>query len=234
MNLFYTPPGEVNPPVLNLKGQEARHAVKVLRIREGSSIHITDGTGNLYYCKVTVIMKDSVTAEIVDSEFEKRREHGLALVLGLIKKRDRLEFAIEKSVELGIDEVTVFRGDHSEKGNVRMDRLTSTSVSAMKQSLRMHLPAVSFEKSLSEALAGIDPSDQIIYGDETLDRVHRHAAAGSPGKTILVVGPEGGFSQNERKLMNDKGGVAYSLGDNRLRTETAAIIMTDRFRNGLQ
>lgn len=234
MNLFFTPPGEVNPPFITLKGQEAKHASKVLRIREGSRISITDGTGKLYHCKVTDLHKNTVTAAIMESETEGREKPWLVLALGLIKKRDRLEFAVEKCVELGIDEIVVFRGDHSEKGNVRIDRLESTVISAMKQSLRTHLPQISFERNLASVTGKFDTSDQIIYADETVDVSMDQPKSASAHKTVLVVGPEGGFSESERLHLKQKSGVAISLGEKRLRTETAAIVITERYKNGLQ
>lgn len=231
MNIFYSPPNTISPNSLRLTDQEAKHATRVLRVRLGDQIHVTNGTGKLYHCKVAEIQKNDVVCNILDANVEDRKEPFVTLVLGLIKKRDRLEFAVEKSVELGADEIIVFRGDHSEKGNVRLDRLESTVLSAMKQSLRVFLPKVSFAESLSDAVNQRDSSASLIYADETVND------ASLPKQNhenfMLVVGPEGGFSESERIILQEKRGVPYSLGDKRLRTETAAVTITDRYKNGL-
>ncbi len=231
MNLFYTTPDLVTPKQLRLTDQEAKHAARVLRIRTGDQIHVTDGNGKLFNCSVSEIHKNEVTCEILNVTLEERKRPYITLVVGLIKKRDRLEFAVEKSVELGADEIVVFRGDHSEKGNVRVDRLESTVLSAMKQSLRVFLPKVSFTENLSAAVDAREKSMSLIYADETIDKELEQILR--EDKLMLVVGPEGGFSDSERNILKNEGGVPYSLGDKRLRTETAAVTITDRYKNGL-
>lgn len=231
MNLFYTTPDLVTPKKLLLTDQEAKHAARVLRIRTGDQVHVTDGNGKLFNCSVSEIHKNEVTCEILNVTLEERKRPYITLVVGLIKKRDRLEFAVEKSVELGADEIVVFRGDHSEKGNVRLDRLESTVLSAMKQSLRVFLPKVRFAENLSAAFDAREKSMSLIYADETIDKELEQNLR--EDKLMLVVGPEGGFSDSERNILKNEGGVPYSLGDKRLRTETAAVTITDRYKNGL-
>jgi len=231
MNIFYSPANLITPKLIKLTGQEAKHATKVLRIRPGDEIHVTDGAGNLYLCNVSEIQKNDVICNILDTKSEERKSPFVTLVVGLIKKRDRLEFAVEKSVELGADEIVVFRGDHSEKGNVRLDRLESTVLSAMKQSLRVFLPNVRFTKNLADVIESKAESTTLVYADETTDKGDSQNRLDN--KLMLVVGPEGGFSESERSILKNKGGIPYSLGDKRLRTETAAITITDRYKNGL-
>jgi 16S rRNA (uracil1498-N3)-methyltransferase len=231
MNIFYTPANLISPTSLKLTGQEAKHATRVLRIRLGDQIHVTDGAGKLYHCSVTEIQKSDVICNILETQSEERKSPFVTLVVGLIKKRDRLEFAVEKCVELGVDEIVVFRGDHSEKGNVRLDRLESTALSAMKQSLRVFLPKVSFAESLADVIESFEQAGAIIYADETLEQ--KVSQGHLDNNLMLVVGPEGGFSESERNVLKNRGGVPYSLGDKRLRTETAAVTVTDRYKNGL-
>ena len=231
MNIFYSTKNLITPNLLKLTGQEAKHASKVLRIRVDDQIQVTDGAGKLYLCEISEIQKNDVICNILDTKSEERKSPFVTLIVGLIKKRDRLEFAVEKSVELGVDEVIVFRGDHSEKANVRLDRLESTVLSAMKQSMRVFLPKVKFAENLADAIESNEEAGSLIYADETIDK-------GVPQSRLdnnfrLVVGPEGGFSDSERSILKNKGGIPYSLGEKRLRTETAAVIMTDRYKNGL-
>lgn len=230
MNLFYAHPEDIAVPVIKLKGQESKHASKVLRYRMGDEIVITDGEGNLYHCKISSIGQDDLTAEVQNSNFQHRPKPYVTLVLGLIKKRDRLEFAIEKCVELGADRIVVFKGDHSEKQNVREDRIFNTALSAMKQSLRVYLPEIKISNSLIKAFEDIPEIGTIICADETKNG---HDTKPKSDKSFtLIIGPEGGFSVNERELIKKLEAVTYSLGEKRLRTETAAISMVDRFKSG--
>jgi 16S rRNA (uracil1498-N3)-methyltransferase len=122
-------------------------------------------------------------------------------------------------------------GDHSEKQKVREDRLRAAAISAMKQSLRVHLPEIRVEKSLKNALNSVEKPYRIVAADETSGETAFPAT--DETRFVLVVGPEGGFSEKERELMKNQKAAIYSLGKKRLRAETAAIIMVDRFRSGL-
>lgn len=229
MNLFYAHSEDIVLPVIKLKGQESKHATKVLRYRLGDEIMITDGKGQLYTCKVSSIGKEDLTAEVVSTSFEDRPFPYLTLVLGLIKKRDRLEFAIEKSVELGVDQIIIFRGDHSEKQKFRIDRVESATLSAMKQSLRLYLPDIKEAESLKSAIEMINNPGTIVLADETKEDDINPTLA--EDRYTVVIGPEGGFSKNEKKWLNHIQAIPYSLGDKRLRTETAAMIIIDRFKS---
>jgi 16S rRNA (uracil1498-N3)-methyltransferase len=230
MNLFYAPPEHINLPTIRLGGQEARHASKVLRVKKGDAIHITDGRGQIHRCLVESVGKDDVVTKVQSTHLEPPAHPFATILIGLIKKRDRLEFAIEKCVELGADRLIVFRGEHSEKSKVRLDRLEASAQSAMKQSLRAYLPSIQFEPSLKSALQSATDPGVLIHADETIGQAE---AVEQDERYTVVIGPEGGFSEKERELLNAKGSRAYSLGEKRLRTETAAIAMADRIKNGL-
>lgn len=232
MNLFYANPEDIHLPEVLISGQEAKHITKVLRFIEGDLLDITDGNGRKFSCKITRTYKDRVTAEVLENQSEKRRLPWVTLCMGIIKKRDRLEFAVEKAVELGVDEIVVFRGEHSQKQNVRIERLRDTALSAMKQSLRLFLPEVRVETSLIKVLYSMDKNSSIIAADETAggsDTFENLTAGGD--NVSLIIGPEGGFSKNEHEELNHRGVARYSLGEKRLRTETAALLMVDRFKN---
>lgn len=231
MNLFYAPTTDISGNSITLKGQESKHAAKALRLKIGDEIYITDGCGHLYSCEVANISKSDLTASVLNKKFEEKKSPWINLIVGVLRKKDRLEFAIEKAVELGVDKLILFKGDHSEKHNVREDRLVNTAISAMKQSLRVYLPEIIYSKSLNEGLKSIEDIGSLVVADETSDK---ESDLNSEKSTYtLIVGPEGGFSENERNLLSEKQATAYSLGEKRLRTETAAMIITDRFRSEL-
>lgn len=228
MNLFYTPPQEIHDRYIFIKGQEAVHITKVLRMKTGDSLEVTDGEGMLYRCKIVDSAKKKLTLEINSSEIRKPASQHATLCLGFIRKRDRLEFAVEKCVELGVRQIIIFRGEHSQKGGIRIDRLESTALSAMKQSLRFYLPDIAVEKSLKEAIEKHAGESAVILADEQ--------AKHTPPKNLpnnkhrfLIVGPEGGFSEAERELLETYSHEKVSLGSYRLRAETAAVVMAARF-----
>lgn len=231
MNLFYTVPELVNPPFIRLEGQEAIHAVKVLRYRTDDPIHITDGCGKLYEATVTDTGKKHLSAKIKREIEEVRQQPYISLLVGLIKKKDRLEFAVEKCVELGADRIQIFIGDHSEKQNVRTDRLMAAALSAMKQSLRTYLPAVDLFKSLEDAIRA-SGDGVLIMADEASKNPGVIQTNPDPASEhlVLIVGPEGGFSERERKTLMKEDAKPWSLGPKRLRTETAAIAIVNCFR----
>lgn len=228
MNLFYVKPGDVQGKSIVIDGQEAIHISKVLRYSEGDQVFVTDGLGNEYDCKIINLKKESVYLEIVNSDRHIETNPKITLCMGIIKKRDRLEFAVEKAVELGVSKIVLFEGEHSQKGRVREDRLESTVISAMKQSLRFFLPEMIVEKNLSDAISKHAENTEIVLADETVvesDQGKKY----QPNEFFLMVGPEGGFSSSERKYIKNFNPTFYSLGAHRLRAETAAIVMVDRF-----
>jgi 16S rRNA (uracil1498-N3)-methyltransferase len=228
MNLFYAHPDDIKLPDITVRDQEAQHITKVLRHQTGDTIHLTDGVGNLYHCEIKQIRKSIVDLSLLNKKSEERAYPLVSLCMGNIKNRDRMEFAVEKATELGVDRIIIFRGDHSQKGKVRRDRIESTVLSAMKQSLRLFLPEIQLEESLMDALLHQKEGELLLMADETTV-VKSHTLRGERPH-FLIIGPEGGFSQNERKILKKKGVIQVSLGSKRLRAETAAIIMVDRFK----
>ena len=228
MNQFYTPPENISGKELLITDDEAKHAAKVLRKREGEIILVTDGCGNRYICRIDRIGKRNIQATITDKLSFDPAPYATELCMGLIRKRDRLEFAAEKATELGISKLSFFHADHTEPFNVRVDRLEATVLSAMKQSLRAYLPEISMFNSLDEALERDLSQTTILQADPDgmgmevtdFDEMNRR---------LLVIGPEGGLSEREMDLLSRYNRQLISLGDYRLRAETAAMIMTAKF-----
>lgn len=229
MDLFYVHPSDVQLPYLTLRDQEARHAGKVMRYRAGDTVYVTDGNGYLFKTKLVENRKNEILLELLEKKYEEPPEIKMTLCLGIIKKKDRLEFAIEKAVELGVHRVIVFNGEHSQKEKVREDRLEMTALAAMKQSLRVYLPQVMIFPSLEQVYEKFGMESTIVLADETSK--NDTLQLGEAENLLLVIGPEGGFSKNEKDLRKKWKPLSYSLGEKRLRSETAAIVMVDRFRN---
>ena len=229
MNLFYTKPSLISGDQLTIEGQEAIHVSKVLRMAAGDSVHVTDGKGNLYSGTISEIRSKNVLVNISERESEKPVMPEVTIAMGIIKKRDRLEFAAEKATELGASRIVFFKGDHSEKTKVRADRLQATVLSAMKQSFRFYLPEVQVMNSFDELLAGVQDDTLLIIADQESD--NNTITTDNYRQVICVIGPEGGMSKRERELWTKADAEPVLLGKKRLRAETAAIIMADRFCN---
>jgi len=231
VNQFYTPKENIGISELTLTAQEAKHAAKVLRKGIGETIFVTDGAGTRYTGIIESVRSGVVHVSITKKEDIEKPSPEIILALGLIKKRDRLEFAIEKATELGITSFRLFRGDHSEPFKVRSDRAEAAVQSAMKQSLRVWLPQIRTDKSLDELLDDSTENRAIVVADQQANTGQIEFPA-NIDQVLLVVGPEGGFSERERELLKRYNATGVSLGSYRLRAETAAVVMAERFAAG--
>lgn len=225
-NVFFTHPENVTGERFELTGQEARHAAKVLRFTTGDELYASDGKGNLYRGEITSITKSSVVVDIRDTETESEPEIKKVLGFGAIKKRDRLEFAVEKAVELGAWEICIFTGDHSERSKINQDRLQSIALSAFKQSKRRWLPEIIYQNSLEAVLDHYEGSNLIMAH---VDNTDNKPVSLTTNENVLLVGPEGGFSDREVALAREKGAECISLGKNRLRAETAVTAILSQY-----
>ena len=226
MNLFYTPPDQVTDQTLTITDEEARHAEKVLRYRAGDAIRVADGAGNTYEGRISFIGNKTLQVDILQKQ-SVPRPNDLVLILGLIRNRQRLEYAIEKAVELGATEIALFKSDHSERGKVNLSRLQAIGLSAMKQSLRPYLPPIHYYDSLAETLRK--------YSDHALVAAHEKIKIDIPAPFTrekhyaALIGPEGGFSESEVQIMGKAKAELISLGTYRLRSETAVTALLSRF-----
>ncbi len=216
---------------ITLSEPESHHAVRVMRLAADDFIEAFDGKGLLIVARIVDASPRRLLCETVTSEITpKEPGHEFTLAIGLIKKADRLEFALEKATEIGVGGIWVFAADHSELSRVREERLLAHLVSAAKQSKRNHVPELRFFRSLDEILKAAAGRPMILAHEKTeADR----AASPIPENALLMVGPEGGFSDREVDLAISKGAVAYSLGEFRLRTETAALALLMSARSHL-
>jgi 16S rRNA (uracil1498-N3)-methyltransferase len=224
MQLFYHPDLTTETTECFFGQEESRHIVKVLRKKKGDELMVTNGRGRVFKGTIREASLNSCEISITSHEKTVRPMHRLHLAVAPTKNSDRYEWFLEKATEIGIDEITPIICDHSERKIIKKERLEKVILSAMKQSLRTYLPrlnpAVTFEEFLEQDL----PKRRFIthcQEDEKVDFKRRL----EPDKKILVmVGPEGDFSEAEIDIAKSKGFIPASLGEYRLRTETAAIL----------
>jgi len=221
LNLFYQP--LLPEGIYYLDAFESKHCTKVLRKKNGDAIHITDGKGFLYHAIITKPDSFQCTFEIQEKIAEPARGFRIHIAISPIKNPDRLEWFVEKAVELGVDEITLIECDHTERNHVKPERLEKLAISAMKQSLKWTLPKISGPIKLSELIKSSTASSKFIAHVNPENPKHLlHVAA--PGSNYLIlIGPEGDFSKDELLLAMGNNFNAVSLGTSRLRTETAGL-----------
>ncbi|MDR1584655.1 MAG: 16S rRNA (uracil(1498)-N(3))-methyltransferase [Prevotellaceae bacterium] len=206
-----------------LPEEESQHAVKVLRLRIGDEVEITNGKGNFCKARITNPHPKHCEFEILSKDFVEKRSYNLHIAIAPTKNIDRLETFVEKAVEIGVDTITPIICRFSERKTIKSERLEKIVISASKQSKRTYFPVLNSICSFCELVNNAAVSQKFIahcYENEkqTLKQLCLPAT-----DTLLLIGPEGDFSQDEVKLALSKGFRAVSLGNNRLRTETAGI-----------
>ena len=233
MYLFYCP--EI-ATTLTLSEDESAHCVQVLRRSAGDEILVTDGIGQLYHCVITNPHRKHCEVEIRSVETpEPLHEGHIHMVIAPTKNIDRTELAIEKCVEMGVDELTLVLCEHSERKTVNMDRLQKILVSAAKQSLKTRFPILHPLTKMTELQIVGDKFIAHCMSDEEDASLQAHYRSSDSKhalqneivrghQTTVLIGPEGDFSQEEVQWAIQNGYMPVSLGAARLRTETAAIV----------
>ena len=226
MHRFYCPD---IADTLTLGEEDSKHCVRVLRMGEGDTIEVVDGNGTLYSCRITMAHPKRCAIELLDKH-DQPPHWGHRIVLGIAptKNMDRMEWLVEKCVEMGVDRIIPLRCHNSERTVLKSERLRKIMVSAMKQSLKATLPQLDELTPLEQVLA--EPFDGIrciAYCDEMLPREQRRTLADvyRPGQDVMVlIGPEGDFSPEEVTAATAAGFEPVTLGESRLRTETAGMM----------
>lgn len=222
MLLFYNP--EISD-VFTLPPEESKHCIRVLRLKAGDTVHLTDGLGNLHTSRIIDDNLKRCSLEVTHTVHEYgRRDFKLHMAVAPTKNINRFEWFLEKATEIGVDEITPLICENSERRIVKTDRLNKVIIAAMKQSLKAYLPALNEPVKFSDFVSRqTDNSKYIAYCSENHRDLLKNAH-GQKDNVEILIGPEGDFSIKEIELAMDKGYNAVSLGNSRLRTETAAIV----------
>ena len=221
MNLFYQP--QIPSGVFFLDPDESRHAVKVLRKKKGDTIRITDGQGLFYDAIITKPDAHECAFEINNRIADTSRKFRIHIAISPTKNIDRIEWFLEKSVELGIDDITLMACAHTERQNVKYDRLRKMAVSAMKQSLKATLPELHPLTSFENVVKAARDVEKFIAYVDNQNTIHLKNVATPGSNSLVLIGPEGDFSTDELLLAETHGYKKVSLGSSRLRTETAGL-----------
>ena len=221
MQLFFTENPESE---IVLSKEESKHATKVLRKKEGDILNFTDGKGGFYKAEITVADTKKCRLQIISSE-QKLKQHNyhLHIAIAPTKNMERYEWFLEKATEIGIDEITPIICDHSERKVLKTERCNRILLSAMKQSLKFHLPKLNEAIPLKEFLKKDFGENKYIAHCEDSERVELKNEK-TEKKTLILIGPEGDFSHAEIEIALQNQFKIASLGTSRLRTETAGLV----------
>ncbi|MFZ1807317.1 MAG: 16S rRNA (uracil(1498)-N(3))-methyltransferase [Cyclobacteriaceae bacterium] len=219
MPIFYQP--LIPEGTHSLDAEEARHATKVLRLQSGDTLQLTDGKGSLYKAIITELSKSACHFSISETVAIPKRKYSIHIAIAPTKNIDRIEWFVEKATEIGIDTISFIQCQNSERRVINMDRITKKAVSAMKQSGQAWLPELhpigKVETILNEPCA----YKYIAHVDQANPKHLKEAPLQSD--YLVLIGPEGDFTQKEIDKAIDKGFQKISLGTSTLRTETAGL-----------
>jgi 16S rRNA (uracil1498-N3)-methyltransferase len=205
---------------------ESLHAIRVLRLKIGDPINVINGRGRFIIGKITSTQKKETGFDIVEEPDIDRHPLPLNIAIAPTKNIDRFSFFVEKCTEMGIKDITPIQTANSERSNLRIDKVKKLALSALKQSGNLYLPIISEIQSISGFLEKDFGSALkfIAHCEEDQEKVKLASVIEKSKNCVILIGPEGDFTQEEINLAKSKGFQAISLGNTRLRTETAGII----------
>jgi len=228
MRLFYDP--DISGEFHVLKQEESHHCTKVLRLKQGDEVFIADGAGKLYQCEILEIHQKKTLLKVNDvREGDDKRNYRLHIAIAPTKSNDRTEWFVEKSTEIGIDDITPIICKNSERKVIKNDRLNRVAESAMKQSYKSYNPIineqVNFDKFIMQGFGEVQKF--IAHCEEHDDKIYLGNLLKKEGSYLILIGPEGDFNADEIQMAKDAGFIPVSLGRSRLRTETAGVVASD-------
>lgn len=227
MALFYVPNlSESN----NLPEEESFHAIKVLRLKEGDNIQVVDGIGGLFNAIITTPHHKRCGFRITDKVGNtQHRDYKLHIAIAPTKNIERFEWFIEKATEIGIDEITPLICKNSERKIVKEERLLKVIIAAAKQSLKSSFPVLHPATEFKNFISGVNADYKYIAHCYDTDKLPLKSAIKPTTNSVILIGPEGDFSPDEVENSTQKGFIPVSLGDSRLRTETAGLVACNTF-----
>jgi 16S rRNA (uracil1498-N3)-methyltransferase len=224
MQLFYTP--DINPshPEYFLSEEESKHCIRVLRLENGDEVQLIDGRGGLYAAEIKDAHPKRTILQITNiiTSYGKR-SHYLHIAVAPTKNIERLEWFLEKATEIGIDEISLIICQRSERKEAKTDRLNKIITAAMKQSLKAYHPVLNEPQQFSKFLLKLFEGQKFIAHCDKGDKAGLSDELIKQGRYLLLIGPEGDFTPNEIDGALQNGFKAITLGESRLRTETAAL-----------
>ncbi|TXK47673.1 16S rRNA (uracil(1498)-N(3))-methyltransferase [Pontibacter qinzhouensis] len=223
MHLFYTP--HIEGELFTLPEEESKHCTRVLRLQQGDTVHLVDGKGGLFTAIIQEAHPKRCQLQIIDKQVDYGKLPYVAqIAVAPTKNLDRMEWFVEKAVEIGISKIFFLECEHSERRNLRLDRMEKIAVSAMKQSQKGFLPLLHDMMPYQKFIMQCDAQHTFIahLEDDATKSIRQMYKPGQPH--CILIGPEGDFSKQEIQAAYEAGIKPVTLGSSRLRTETAALV----------
>lgn len=224
MQLFYNPSISETATSFVFDKEESKHIIKVLRKKEGDTLLVTNGFGFLFTTEISIASDNKCTVKINSFKQHEKPKFQLHLAVAPTKMNERYEWFLEKATEIGIQEITPIICEHSERKIIKTDRFQKILESAMKQSLHYYLPKLNEPVPFKEFLKKENNSQKFIAHCEETDKKSLKNELKTNEDVTILIGPEGDFSVKEIELALEHHYIPVSLGQTRLRTETAAIV----------
>jgi 16S rRNA (uracil1498-N3)-methyltransferase len=224
MQLFYTPDIDPSHPQYFLNEEESKHAIRVMRLEKGAEVQLIDGKGGLYTASIldahpkrTILQINSVTAAF------NKRNHYLHIAIAPTKNIERTEWFLEKATEIGIDEISLIICQRSERKEAKIERLNKIITSAIKQSIKAYHPVLNEPLNFNQLLAKPFNGQKFMAHCDKGDKTNLKNELITNGNYLILIGPEGDFTQAEITDALNNDFKTITLGESRLRTETAAL-----------
>ena len=224
MHLFYTPGIDPTLPQYFLSEEESKHAVRVLRLVNGDAVTLIDGIGGLYKAEIKDAHPKRTILQINSAKSAyNKRNHYLHIAIAPTKNIERIEWFLEKATEIGIDEVSLIICQRSERKDAKVERLNKIITSAIKQSIKAYHPVLNEAISFTQLIKKEFDGQKFIAHCDNAEKVNLAEALAKYSRYLILIGPEGDFSNSEIEQALQNGYKAITLGESRLRTETAAL-----------
>lgn len=219
--------------MISIEGEECHHIINVMRHKINDILYVTDGKGTIYKSTISVIEKKKVVITIAESTKYDNKFSNIWFCVPRLKNADRFEFALEKSVELGITNFIVFDSQRSVAKGDKIERWEKILLAAMKQSLRSWLPKIQYVKSINE-IVKLDGT-KILFDQNAQQTfqsfIQTFNSQLSTRNCLFIFGPEGGFTNGECRMLNEE--LTVRLTENRLRSETAIVTAASVLLSGI-
>jgi 16S rRNA (uracil1498-N3)-methyltransferase len=229
--VFYAPDFQRKAPTIELAGEEHHHLSRVLRMKTGETVYVSNGTGVLARCGIQEIGRTATRLKVEDVVEDRTDRDDLVLALALLKK-DAYERAVEQCTELGVTRFLPFAAHASrfkDYPQAYLERLRRIALSAMKQSFRAILPAIDTPVSFDQLVVRAESFPSVLVGEVSASQP---SASARPRPILIVVGPEAGLTSDEQSRLMAAGAAGVSVSRHRLRSETAAAVLSARFAGG--
>lgn len=220
MRLFYDEHIAPDAKEHTLSEEESKHIVRVLRLSEGATLGILDGKGHTFHCEIAIAHPKKCVLRVNSIDFETASLNSIHIAVAPTKQMERIEWFVEKAIEIGVTKITLLDCKNGERAKIKVERLIKKAISAMKQSHRTYLPIIDELTSFQNFIQA-HPNGLIAHcydGEKSVfEKVFQTRDC------PILIGPEGDFTEKEVELALEKGYKTITLGENRLRTETAAL-----------